>query len=55
MPLDIALSYNKLLDCTKNIRTFAEDSKETREERASIKQLIDKANRIIFLVLHISK
>lgn len=49
IPLDADLCYKKLFDCVNNIRTFTEDSKETREERASIKHLIDNANRIIFL------
>jgi len=46
---DAELYYNELIELSKNIRTFAEDSDQTRDERTKIKHLIDRANRIIFL------
>jgi hypothetical protein len=49
----ISLGYDinssHLRGLSQNIRTFAEESEETKKERTAIKQLIDKANRIIFL------
>jgi len=48
-PFGKSLSPSELIEHCKNIRTFTEESEETRKERASVKQLIDRANRIIFL------
>jgi len=49
IPLDASLYYDELIGCSQNIRTFAEYSRETKEEQTSIKHLIDRANRVIFL------
>jgi hypothetical protein len=49
VPLGEALDYKKLGVFYRNIRTFAEDSEETKKERTEIKHLIDRANRVIFL------
>lgn len=49
VPLDVSFSIDELLKLSKNIRTFAEDSEETRKERTAIKHLVDRTNRIIFL------
>jgi len=39
----------KLVQYAQNIRTFTEYSEETREEQTSIKHIIDRASRVIFL------
>jgi len=39
----------KLVQYAQNIRTFTEHSEKTREEQTSIKHIIDRANRVIFL------
>jgi hypothetical protein len=49
IPLGKELDYGHLKTLYQNIRTFAEDSEKTKEERTAIKHLIDRANRVIFL------
>jgi len=49
VPLGESLDYKWLMELYQNIRTFAEDSEETKKERTVIKQFIEEANRIIFL------
>jgi len=49
VPLGKDIDYKLLIELYKNIRTFTEDSEETKKERIVIKQLIDRTNRIIFL------
>lgn len=49
VPLGESLDYVRLIDLYQNIRTFTENSEETENVRTDIKQLINKANRIIFL------
>ena len=49
IPLGETVNHTLLLNAFPNIRTFTEDSEQTKNERTSIKHKIDTANRIIFL------
>ncbi|MCL2762221.1 MAG: hypothetical protein FWD36_03305 [Treponema sp.] len=50
MPIDTTLSINQLLYlANNNIRTFAEDSEKTKRERCAIRDIMNNANRVIFL------
>ena len=49
VPLGEEINHYHLLGCVTNIRTFTEDSEETKNERIIIKNHIESAERIIFL------
>jgi hypothetical protein len=49
VPFGENLDYARFGALYRNIRTFVEDSENTKKERTEIKHLIDRANRIILL------